>query len=139
MKGAPGVGRFLSEGTMRRFVLAFAVLALPSLPLFVSSPARADKAAITAARKGHDLEVVVHGVTDYCSTDAATQVLRTADTIRIVRERPHRVSRCFSSRDLTFTIAGVDPGTYTISYEQVPLVAPARALRVAWTTAFVRE
>lgn len=121
---------------MRRSVLAF-VLALPCL--LAPTAAHAEKAAITTTPKGHDLEVVVHGVTDYCSSDARTEILRTGDTIRIVRDRPHRVSRCFSSRDLTFTIPDVAPGTYAISYEQIPLVAPARPLRVAWTTAFVRE
>ena len=87
--------------------------------------------------EGHDLTVVVHGVTDYCSTNAGTEVIRRGDSIRIIRDRPSRVSRCMGSRDVTFVIHDVPAGTYRVTYEQIPLVAPARALTLASTTAVV--
>lgn len=71
---------------------------------------------------------------DYCKTDASTDVLRTSDTIRIVREQPSRVSRCFSQQDMSFVVKDVQPRRYTISYEMVPLVVPARPLRIAHVT-----
>lgn len=126
---------------MRRpAVFAFTFAALAALTCLTSSaPAQAEKTAITTTMKGHDLEVVVHGVTDYCATDARTEVHRSGEAIRIVRARPHRVSRCFSKQDMTFVIADVTPGTYMVTYEQIPLVAPARPLRLAWTTTTVSE
>jgi hypothetical protein len=48
------------------------------------------------------------------------------------------VSRCLTQRDLTFVIRDLPAGTYTISYEQVPLLAPARFLKLASTTVNVQ-
>ncbi len=112
----------------------FAVAAL-ALGVCVSAPALADRSIITATVEGHDLRVVVHGVTDYCSTNADTEVVRRGDTIRIVRDRPTRVSRCMDRRDITIVVKDVPAGTYRVTYEQIPLVAPARALTLASTTA----
>ncbi len=112
-------------------LLASGVLALG---LCVASPALAARSVITASGEGHDLTVVVHGVTDYCSTNAKTDIVRRADSIRIVRGRPTSVSRCMTTRDLTFVLHDVAPGTYTISYEQIPMVAPARYMKLASAT-----
>ena len=103
------------------------------------SVAHADRPIITTTQQGTDLTVVVHNITDYCSTNASTDVIRRADSIRIVRDRPTIVSRCFSQRDLTFVVHDVKAGTYDISYEQIPYVAPARFLRLASTTVNVRD
>ena len=81
--------------------------------------------------------ITVKAVTDYCATDADTHVLRTSDTIRIVRNRPHTVSRCIDTRDLTFVVKDVGPGRYAVSYERIPLVAPARPIRIARALALV--
>jgi len=117
------------------------LLALAALALGVSfaGSAHADRSVITTSGDGHDVTVVVHGVTDYCSSNAHTDILRRGATIRIVRDRPTVVSRCLTQRDLTFVIRDVPAGTYTISYEQIPLVAPARFLKLASTTVDVRE
>jgi hypothetical protein len=104
-----------------------------------SVPASADRSVITVVPEGHDLRVVVHGVTDYCSSNADTQVVRRGDSIRIIRERPSRVSRCMDRRDVTFVVKDVPAGTYRVTYEQIPLVAPARALTLATTTATVHD
>lgn len=101
--------------------------------------AHADRSVITTSGEGRELTVVVHGVTDYCSTNAHTEVVRNGATIRIVRDRPTVVSRCMTHRDLTFVIRDVAAGTYTISYEQIPLVAPARFLKLASATVNVSE
>ncbi len=115
---------------------AFAALAVG---LSLAAPASADRSVITATGDGHELNVVVHGVTDYCSTNAHTDIVRRGDTIRIVRDRPTIVSRCLTQHDLTFVIRDLPAGTYTISYEQIPLVAPARALKLGSTTVRVGE
>ena len=94
---------------------------------------------ITAHAEGQDLRITVRGVTDYCSTNAKTDIIRRGNTIRIVRDRPTAVSRCVATQDKTFLIHDVAPGTYTVSYEQIPLVAPARALRLASTTAVMEQ
>ena len=112
-------------------VAASAVLAAA---LFVAPSASADKPIITAVHDGPDLKVTVQGVTDYCVTHADTEIVRGDGAIRIVRGRPSHVSRCFATREMTFVIPNVPAGTYTISYEQIPLVAPARAVRIAQTT-----
>jgi hypothetical protein len=114
--------------------LALAAL-VASTTLAVAPAATAQKKAIiTTTVNGTDLEITLKGVTDYCSTHADTQVIRNSESIRIIRERPTRPSRCFSSDDVKFVVHDVAPGTYNVSYEQVPLVAPARPLRIAWTT-----
>ena len=118
---------------MHRFV----ALAAFSLGVCFAGSASADRSVITTTTKGHDLEVVVRGVTDYCSTNASTEIIRRGDSIRIVRERPSRVSRCLSSHDVTLTVHDVPAGTYRVTYEQIRLVAPARALTLASTTAIV--
>jgi hypothetical protein len=117
----------------------FAFAAALALGVCLSAPAHADRSVITATAEGHDLRVVVHGVTDYCSTNARTEVIRRGDTIRIIRERPSRVSRCMDRRDVTVVVNNVPAGTYRVSYEQIPLVAPARALTLGTTTAVVTE
>jgi hypothetical protein len=94
---------------------------------------------MTVTAEGRDLTVVVHGVTDYCSTNAKTDIVRRGETIRIVRDRPTVVSRCMTRRDVTVVIHDVAAGTYKISYEQIPLIAPARAMTVATTTTTVTE
>ncbi len=119
---------------MRRLFVSVAALAL-GLCLTVS--ASADRSVITVTPAGHDLTVVVHDVTDYCSTNAQTDVVRRGDTIRIVRDRPTRVSRCMDRRDVTFVIRDVPAGRYTVTYEQIPLVAPARAMTIASTVTTV--
>ena len=115
------------------------LLAVAALAVGVcfASPALADHSAITTSGDGHDLTVVVHGITDYCSTNAKTDIVRRGDSIRIVRDRPTSVSRCMTTRDLTFVLHDVTPGTYTISYEQIPLLAPARFLKLASATVAV--
>lgn len=117
-------------------LLALAALALG---VCVAAPAQAGQSVITTSGEGRELTVVVHGITDYCSTNAHTDVVRHGDTIRIVRDRPTVVSRCLTQRDLTFVIRDVPAGTYTISYEQTPLLAPARFLKLASATVTVRE
>jgi hypothetical protein len=117
-------------------VLALAALALG---LSLAAPAHADRSVITTRGEGRELTVVVHGVTDYCSTNARTDIIRHGDTIRIVRDRPTVVSRCLTQRDMTFVIRDLPAGRYTISYEQIPLVAPARFLKLASTTVDVSE
>jgi hypothetical protein len=109
------------------------------LGVCVTAPALADRSVITVTPEGHDLKVVVHGVTDYCTTNAHTEVVRRGDTIRIVRDRPTRVSRCMDRRDVTFVVHDVPAGTYKISYEQIPLIAPARAMTIATATATIGE
>jgi len=105
-----------------------------ALGVCVASPALADRAVITTSGEGCDLTVVVHGVTDYCSTNAKTDIVRRGASIRIVRDRPSVVSRCMATKDLTFVIHDLAPGTYTISYEQIPLLAPARFMKLASAT-----
>ena len=105
----------------------------------LAGSASADRSAMTTTLEGRDLKVVVHGVTDYCSTNATTDVQRRGDTIRIIRERPSRVSRCMSSQDVTVVVHDVPAGTYRVTYEQIPLGAPARALTLASTTVVVTE
>ena len=119
---------------MHRWFVSVAALALG---VCLTIPASADRSVITVTPNGHDLTVVVHDVTDYCSTNAQTDVVRSGDRIRIVRDRPTRVSRCMDRRDVTFVIRDVPAGRYTVSYEQIPLIAPARAMTVASTIAFV--
>jgi hypothetical protein len=116
----------------------FASVAVLAACVCLASTAAADRSAITVTAEGHDLKVVVHNVTDYCSTNAQTDVVRRGDTIRIVRDRPTRVSRCMDQRDVSFVIHDVPAGTYTVSYEQIPMIAPARAIALASTTATVR-
>jgi hypothetical protein len=116
---------------------------LASALVLVASGARAEKhdrprPTITATAEGHDLRVVVHDVTEYCSAGAEAEIVRSADTIRIVHERPAHASRCIATQDLTFVVKDVGPGRYTITYERIPAVAPVRAITVASTTAFVR-
>lgn len=110
--------------------LSLLTVALPS----VAEPVRP---ILETTVEGSDLRVVVKGVTDYCSTDADTTVLRGDGTIRIVRDRPAHVSRCFATRDVAFIVKDVAPGTYRVTYERIPAVAPARALTVASGTAVV--
>ena len=112
-------------------------LAAFGLSMCLSATAQADRSVITATAKGHDLEIVVHGVTDYCTTNARTDVVLRGDTIRITRDRPTRVSRCLDRRDVTFVIHDVPAGTYKLTYEQIPLIAPARAMIVASTIATI--
>ncbi len=120
-------------GMHRWFLSAAAVL----LGVCLSTAASADRSVITVTPSGHDLTVVVHDVTDYCSTNAQTEVVRNGDRIRIVRDRPTRVSRCMDRRDVTFVLHDVPAGRYTVTYEQIPLIAPARAMTVASTIATV--
>jgi hypothetical protein len=119
---------------MHRLFVSLAALALG---LCVTVSASADRSVITVTPTGHDLTVVVHDVTDYCSTNAQTDVVRRGDTIRIVRDRPTRVSRCMGRHDVTFVIRDVPAGRYTVTYEQIPLIAPARAMTIASTTTTV--
>jgi hypothetical protein len=109
------------------------------LLLSIAADAQADKPIVSAVQEGQDLRVTVQGVTDYCVTNADTEILRGDGVIRIVRGRPSHVSRCFSTHEMTFLVPNVGAGTYTITYEQIPLVAPARALRIAQTTAIVNS
>jgi hypothetical protein len=114
-------------------------LAAVALSVCFVAPARAQKAVLSVTSQGHDLYVTVHGATDYCATNAKTEVIRRGETIRIVRDRPSRVSRCFTTRDVTFQVHDVPAGRYTVTYEPIPLVAPARALMLASTTAVVTD
>lgn len=116
----------------------FALAAMSAL-VCVASSAAADKSPMIVTAKGHDLEVVVKGVTDYCSSNASTEILRRGNSIRIVRDRPTHVSRCMSSKDITVIVKDVPAGTYRVTYEQIPLVAPARALTLASGTAVVEQ
>jgi hypothetical protein len=120
---------------MFRPAVAACLLALTT-SLFSTTPAQAEKPkpVITVTQEGKDLHITIQGVTDYCKSDASTDVLRTSDSIRIVRERPSHVSRCVGKQDMSFVVKDVEPGRYTISYEMVPLVAPARPLRIAHVT-----
>jgi hypothetical protein len=120
--------------SMHRWFVSVAAVALG---VCLTVPARADRSVITVTPSGHDLTVVVHDVTDYCSTNAQTDVIVRGDRIRIVRDRPTRVSRCMDRRDVTFIVHDVPAGRYTVTYEQIPLIAPARAMTVASTTATV--
>ena len=104
-----------------------------------ATPAHADRSVITTSGQGRELTIVVHGVTDYCLTNAKTDIVRHGELIRIVRDRPTVVSRCMTQRDLTFVIRDVPAGAYTISYEQIPLIAPARSMKVASTTVSVSD
>jgi type II secretory pathway component HofQ len=115
-------------------LLSVATLALG---MCLALPAHAERSAITVTPEGHDLTVVVHNVTDYCTTNAHTDVVRRGSTIRIVRDRPTRVSRCMDQRDVTFVVHDVPAGTYTVTYEQIPLIAPARTMTIASTTTTV--
>ncbi len=119
---------------MRRLLacsLVFAALA-------TVTSARADRPSVVTTIEGKDLHVKVNGVTDYCSSDADTRILRTSDTIRIIRDKPYRTSRCLAKTDMEFVVKDVEPGLYRVTYEQVPAVAPARAITIARTTALVR-
>jgi hypothetical protein len=113
-----------------------AVTAL-AVGLSVSGAAHAGRAFLTASTEGADLRVVVHGATDYCAGDA--DILRTRDSIRIVRQRPTKASRCVTSSDASVLVRDVAPGTYTVTYERIPLVAPARTLKLASLTVVVPE
>jgi hypothetical protein len=131
---------------MRRLFISFSLLVTS---LLMGSPSSAEpntnttnnkheRPTITTSMQGKDLVVVVHHVTDYCRTDADTEITRTSDTIRILRDKPTKLSsRCFDTQDLTFVVKDVAPGRYAISYERMPLVAPARPRQVATGTAFV--
>lgn len=118
-----------------------------ALGLFAAAPAHAERPVITttssavrteAGAETIELTVVVHGATDYCASNAKTDIVRKGDSIRIVRDRPTSVSRCVSQRDLTFVVKDVPAGTYAISYEQIPMLAPARFLVLATATVNVR-
>jgi len=121
----------------RRLCAPLLAAAALAAGLSSTTPARADRAVITAVPEAGGLRVIVHGVTEYCQTNARIDVLRQGETIRLVRDRPTRVSRCIGTREMSFLVPDVAPGTYTVSYEQIPLVAPARALRLASTTTVV--
>jgi hypothetical protein len=124
---------------MRRPFLAFVALAIALTTTCLPTPASADKLArptITLSKKGNDLEITVHNVTDYCA-NAETRIVRTGDSIRILRDRPAKSSRCLETHDLTFIAPNVGAGRYTISYERLPLIAPIRWMQVASTTALV--
>jgi len=119
----------------------FAALAIALTITCIASSAAAEKLErpkITVAKRGADLEIVVHNVTDYCAS-ADTRIVRTGDSIRILRERPSssRASRCLETRDLTFVASNVGAGRYTVSYERLPLIAPVRWMEVASTTVIV--
>jgi hypothetical protein len=120
---------------MRRLLAGAAAL----FGVCLATTARADRSVITTSGVGRELTVVVHGVTDYCSTNATTEVVRHGETIRIIRDRPTVVSRCMTERDLTFILRDLPPGRYTISYETTPLVAPARFIKLASTIVNVTE
>jgi len=109
--------------------------------LLVATPsANADKLerpTIVTTAEGRDLRITVRGVTDYCATDADTQILRTRESIRILRDRPYHASKCISTQSLSFLVKDVGPGRYAITYERMPLVAPARPRTVAFATVFV--
>ncbi|WP_146648871.1 hypothetical protein [Labilithrix luteola] len=134
---AKSIGALARSISMPRH-LPWTAAALLAATTFVR-PAHAERTSISTSVEGPDLLVVVHDLTDYCSTNARTDVLRQGDVIRIVRDRPTRVSRCVITRDVTFVVHDIVPGTYMVSYEQLPFVAPARPLRLASTTAFVHD
>lgn len=122
---------------MRRLTTA----TIATLLAFAVTPAYASKLerpSITTMMEGTNLHIVVHNVTDYCSADGDTEIFRTPDTIRIVRSRASRGSGCFNTRDLEFVVKAVKPGRYMITYERMPLVAPARPRQVASATAIIR-
>lgn len=124
---------------MRRLPIALAALAVALTATLLPTPANADKLdrpRITVTKKGHDLEIVVHNVTDYCAT-ADTRIVRNGDSIRIRRERPAKSGRCLETSDLTFIAPNVEAGRYTITYERLPLIAPLRWMEVASTTALI--
>jgi hypothetical protein len=124
---------------MRRPWIAFVALAIALTVSCLPAPARANKLErpkITLTKKGNDLEIVVHNVTDYCA-HADTRIVRTGDSIRILRERPSKSSRCLETSDLTFIAPNVEAGRYTITYERLPLIAPLRWIQVASMTAIV--
>jgi hypothetical protein len=123
---------------MRLLPCASLTAILLAAPLVHAEKLERPRPIITTTTEGRDLRIVVHDVTEYCSTDADTRILRTSDSIRIVHDRPYHASKCISTRDLTFVVKDVDPGRYMITYERMPLVAPARPLTVASATAFVR-
>src|SRR5689334_20956599 len=85
--------------------------------------AHAERPAVVTTMEGKDLHIKVTGVTDYCSSDADTRLMRTSETIRIIRERPYRTSRCLAKSDMEFIVKDVEPGMYRVTYEQVPAVA----------------
>ncbi|HEY8072654.1 MAG TPA: hypothetical protein VIF62_01050 [Labilithrix sp.] len=117
---------------LRRFLPAVVFL------LSLTCPAgAAERTTITTVPNGRDLHVTVHAVTDYCVTHADTEVIRNEGAIRIVRGRPWNPSRCFTTRDLEIDVPNVGPGSWLVSYEQIPAVAPARPIRIAETTAFI--
>lgn len=123
---------------MRRLFISFSLLVTSLFVAGSSLAEKHDRPTITTSMQGKDLVVIVHHVTDYCRTDADTEILRTRDTIRILRDKPTKLSsRCFDTQDLTFVVKDVAPGRYAISYERMPLVAPARPRQVATGTAFV--
>jgi hypothetical protein len=139
--GGQSRGTNKSNGCLERSMAMHRFLATVALALgmCLAAPAHADRSVITVTPAGHDLTVVVHGVTDYCSTNAKTDIVRRGDVIRIVRARPSVVSRCMTRRDVTFVIHDVAAGTYTISYEQIPFIAPARAMTIASTRTTVTD
>lgn len=119
---------------MRRLLACSILFAVLSTVGF----AQAERPTVATTMEGRDLHIKVHGVTDYCSTDADTRLLRTSETIRIIRDKPYRASKCLAKTDMEFIVKDVEPGMYRVTYEQVPLVAPARALTIASTTTVVR-
>ena len=124
---------------MRRLPIALSAIAVALMATFLPATASADKLdrpKITVTKKGNDLQIVVHNVTDFCAT-ADTRIVRNGDSIRILRERPSKSSRCLETSDLTFIAPNVEAGRYTISYERLPLIAPLRGIQVATTTALV--
>lgn len=117
----------------------FSFVAAVAFGVCLASSAQAERSAITVTPEGHDLKVVVHNVTDYCTSNAHTDVVRRGSSIRIVRDRPTRVSRCMDQRDVTFVVRDVPAGTYTVTYEQIPLIAPARTMTIASTMTTVSD
>ncbi len=119
-------------GMLRRLLPAVVLL------LSLTRPAgAAERTTITTVANGRDLHVTVHAVTDYCVTHADTEVIRSEGAIRIVRGRPWNPSRCFATRDVDIDVPNVGAGTWIVSYEQIPAVAPARSIRIAETTAII--
>ncbi len=119
--------------SMQRLVASAAF----SAAVLLAPLAHAERSTITTTSDGNELHVIVHGVTEYCATNAHTTIVRSGSTIRIVRDRPSQVSRCIGARDLSFVVHDVPAGTYTVTYERIPMLAPARALKLAWATAVV--
>lgn len=124
---------------MLRILGRAAAIAVAVIPLLVSGAADAHERPTTlvAAAEGTHLSITIEAATDYCASDAVERVVRAPGSIRIIRDRPSRVSRCIATRDHTVMVGDVEPGTYVVTYERVPLVAPARALVVARTTVVV--